>query len=68
MQPVEGHIKTAVAERRIMDRKIKEDATEKRRITHINAIININISDRKEGLQASEIMSEVRGYVERLTK
>jgi hypothetical protein len=48
-----------------MNRNIKEDAIEKRRITHINAIINIIISDRKEGLEASERMSEVRGYVER---
>jgi hypothetical protein len=68
MQPVEDYLKTAVAERRMMDRKIREDATEKRRKTHINAITNIKISDRNEGLQASERMSEVRGYVESLTK
>jgi hypothetical protein len=48
MQTVEEYLNSAVAERRMMDRKIKEDATEKRRVTDINAIININISDRKK--------------------
>ena len=48
----------------MMDRKIKENATEKWRVTHINAIIKINIGDRKEGLEASERMCEGRVYVE----
>jgi hypothetical protein len=52
------------------DRKIKEEATEKRRVTHINTVININIHKnyQKEGLEASEEMCEGRGYVESLTK
>jgi hypothetical protein len=40
---------------------IKEDATEKRRLIHINAHINMNTNDQKEGLEASERMSEGRG-------
>jgi len=52
----------------MMDRKIKEDATEKRRVIHINAIIKLNVNDQKEGLEASERMSEGRGYVGHLTK
>ena len=63
MQTVQEYLISAVAERRMMDRKIKEGAIEKRRVTHINAIININISDRKEGLEALERTSEGRGYV-----
>jgi hypothetical protein len=65
MQTVQEYLISAVAERRMMDRKIKEGAIEKRRVTHINAIININISDRKEGLEASERTSEGPGYVNR---
>ena len=68
MQPVEEYLKTAVAERKTMDRKIKEDATEKRRVIHINAIIKINVNDQKGGLEASERMSDGRGYVEHLTE
>jgi hypothetical protein len=49
----------------MMDLKIKEDATEKWRVTHNNAIIKIDIGDRKEGLEASERMSAGRVYVER---
>ena len=49
----------------MMDRIINEDATEKRRVTHINAHINMNINDQKEGLEASERMFEGREYVER---
>jgi len=68
MQPVEEYLKTAVAERRTMDRKIKEGATETRRVIHINTIIKINVNDQKEGLEASERMFKDRGYVEHLTK
>jgi hypothetical protein len=46
MQTVEEYLISAVAECRMMDRKIKEDVTEKRRETHINAIININMSSK----------------------
>ena len=49
----------------MMDRIINEDATEKRRVTHINVHINMNINDQKEGLEASERMSEGREYLER---
>lgn len=52
----------------MMDRKIKEDATEKRRVIHINAIIKLKVNEQKEGLEASERMSEGRGYVGHLTK
>jgi hypothetical protein len=62
------YLKTAVAENRMIDRKIKEDATDKTRVIHINALIKINVNDQKEGLEASESMSEGRGHVERLTK
>jgi hypothetical protein len=68
MQIVEEYLISAVAEGRVMDRKIKEDATEKRRVTDINTTINININNQKEGLESLERMSEVRGYVEILTK
>jgi len=65
MQTVKEYLISAVAERRMMDRIINEDATEKRRVTHINVHINMNINDQKEGLEASERMFEGREYVER---
>ena len=64
MQTVEEYLITAVADRRITDRKIKEDVNEKRRVTHINTIINY----QKEELEALERMYGGRGYVERWNK